>query len=130
VRSLETTLDGPSTSPSPSPRDVVGRHLATATVAFDAATCGHPLCRIGDGPDVMRPKFAEGGLAAVTELDRSMSRSPAADQVEIASETLAAWENERRVCDDHGGARVAYLNGGVAQLRNIVAELGGLRSPL
>ena len=31
--------------------------------------------------------------------------------------------NERRVCEDHGGARVAHLDGGIAQLRNILAEL-------
>jgi len=116
-------FDGTSTARSMSSQDVVSRHLATATAALDAATCGHPLCRIGDGPDVMRPKFAEGGLAAAAEIDRSMKRTSAAGLVELAAETLASWENERRVCEDHGGARVAYLNGGIAQLRNILAEL-------
>lgn len=118
-------LDGTSSARTESPREVVDRHLATATAALDAATCGHPLCRIGDGPDVTRPKFAEGGLAAVTELERSMRRSPAPDPVDVGSMILAAWEDERRLCEDHGGARVAYLNGGVAQLRNILAELAG-----
>jgi len=43
---------------------------------------------------------------------------------EAAAEVgLAAWEEERRSCDDHGGPRVGYLNGGVAQLRNILTEL-------
>jgi hypothetical protein len=116
--------DGPSTATDIDPRAVVSRHVATAAAAFEAATCGHPLCRIGDGPDVMRPKFAEGGLAAASELERSVRRSPTANPIEIAGETLAAWEEERRSCDDHGGPRVGYLNGGVAQLRNILTELG------
>ena len=123
-------FDGTSTARSLSPQDVVGRHRATATAALEAATCGHPLCRIGDGPDVMRPKFAEGGLAAVTELERSMTRTTASDPVELAAETLASWENERRVCEDHGGARIAYLNGGIAQLRNILAELHSAPAPV
>jgi hypothetical protein len=116
-------LDGLPISPTNSARDVVDRHRATATAALEAATCGHPLCCIGDGPDVTRPKFAEGGLAAVAELDRSMKHTSASDLVAPTSETLASWENERDVCEDHGGARVAYLNGGIAQLRNILAEL-------
>jgi hypothetical protein len=116
--------DGTSTATDVDPRAVVARHVATATAAFEAATCGHPLCRIGDGPDVMRPKFAEGGLAGASELDRSMRRSPTANPIEIAAETLAAWEEERRSCTDHGGPRIGYLNGGVAQLRNILSELG------
>jgi hypothetical protein len=115
--------NGTSTATDVDPRAVVHRHVVTATAAFEAATCGHPLCRIGDGPDVMRPKFAEGGLAAVNELERSLRRSPTASPIEIATETLAAWEDERRACDEHGGPRVGYLNGGVAQLRNILSEL-------
>jgi hypothetical protein len=119
-------MDHPNVTPTATdldPRAVVSRHVVTATSGFEAATCGHPLCRIGDGPDVMRPKFAEGGLAAVSELERSMGRGPTANPIEIAAETLAAWEEERRSCDDHGGPRVGYLNGGVAQLRNILTEL-------
>jgi len=115
--------NGISTATDFDPHAVVSRHVATAAAAFEAATCGHPLCRIGDGPDVMRPKFAEGGLAAATELDRSMERSPTTSPIELAADTLAAWEEERRSCDDHGGPRVGYLNGGVAQLRNILTEL-------
>ncbi len=115
--------NGTSAVTDPDPVAVVSRHVMSATAAFEAATCGHPLCRIGDGPDVMRPKFAEGGLAAVSELEREMRRSPTANPIELATETLSAWEEERRSCHDHGGPRVGYLNGGVAQLRNILNEL-------
>jgi hypothetical protein len=104
-------------------RDVVERHVRTATAALEAATCGHPLCRIGDGPDVMRPKFAEGGRVAAAELERLLKSSPASDPLEVVAETLTRWEDQRRGCPDHGGPRVAYLNGGVAQLRTIVEDL-------
>lgn len=119
---------GTSVAPARSPGEVVGRHVAAASAALEAATCGHPLCRIGDGPDVMRPKFAEGGLAAATELERSMARRPTSEPWRAASEMLAAWEAERRSCQDHGGPRIGYLNGGIAQLRNIVAELDPARA--
>jgi hypothetical protein len=115
--------NGTSTATDSDPHAVVSRHVAEATAAFEAATCGHPLCRIGDGPDVMRPRFAEGGLAATSELDHLMKRGPRTNPIELAADTLAAWEEERRSCDDHGGPRVGYLNGGVAQLRNILTEL-------
>jgi hypothetical protein len=103
--------------------DVVARHVRTATAALEAATCGHPLCRIGDGPDVMRPKFAQGGLAAAAELERSLRHTDRSDPIGVAEEVLTRWEDERRSCPDHGGPRVGYLNGGVAQLRTIIEEL-------
>jgi hypothetical protein len=103
--------------------DIVNRHVKAATAALEAATCGHPLCRIGDGPDVMRPKFAEGGLAAAAELERSLGHNDASDPIGGAEEVLARWEDERRGCPDHGGPRVGYLNGGVAQLRAIIEDL-------
>ena len=112
----------------PQPIDVLEHHRAVAESALNAATCGHPLCRIGDGPDVSRPKYAEGGLAAVSELQRKLRSATGLDAMSAAEELLASWEAERRASEDRGAAWVAYRNGGVAQLRAIVADLARVTS--
>ena len=102
--------------------DIVTRHLHVATAALEAATVHRPLCRIGDGPTVERPKFAEGGLAALTEVSDAVRRRPA-EVREVVDEVLARWEQEHLSCADHGGPQVAYLNGGVAGLRSLHDDL-------
>ena len=94
----------------------------------NAATCGHPLCRIGDGPDVSRPKYAEGGLAAVSELQRELRVVADTGALSVAEDLLATWEAERHASETRGAAWVAYRNGGVAQLRAIVDDLGKVTS--
>jgi hypothetical protein len=104
------------------PVDVLEHHRAVAESALDAATCGRPLCRIGDGPDVSRPKYAEGGLAAVSELQRKLRGGTDTDALTAAEGLLSTWEAERQASEARGAAWVAYRNGGVAQLRAIVDE--------
>ncbi|MGZ4709147.1 MAG: hypothetical protein ACXWBN_10450 [Acidimicrobiales bacterium] len=103
---------------------MVEHHRAVAESALNAATCGHPLCRIGDGPDVSRPKYAEGGLAAVSELQRKLRGSAGPDALTVAEDLLATWEAERHASEARGTAWIAYRNGGVAQMRAIVDDLG------
>ena len=86
------------------------------------------MCRIGDGPDVSRPKYAEGGLAAVSELQRKLRRGPDTDALTVAEELLGTWEAERHASEARGAAWVAYRNGGVAQLRAIVDDLAKVTS--
>ena len=118
----------PADAAIPQPIDVLEHHRAVAESALNAATCGHPLCRIGDGPDVSRPKYAEGGLAAVSELQRKLRSATGLAAMSAAEELLASWEAERRASEDRGAAWVAYRNGGVAQLRAIVADLARVTS--
>jgi hypothetical protein len=111
-------------TPAPSPpAEVLEHHRAAAESALQAATCGHPLCRIGDGPDVSRPKYAEGALAAVTELQRNIRDAAGTEALTAAQDLLATWEAERRTSEGRGPAWSAYRNGGVAQLRSVVADL-------
>ena len=88
-----------------------------------AATAGEPLCQITEGGDPTEPKFAEGALAAVTELQRQVRATPDASELAVARALLAAWEVEQDACAGRGVAWSAYRNGGVAELRSIVAEL-------
>ena len=83
------------------------------------------MCRIGDGPDVGRPKYAEGALAALTELQRSLGASTRTDAAAVAQDLLETWDLERRRSEGRGRAWVAYRNGGVAQLRGVVDDLTG-----
>jgi len=116
--------EAPADAAPPHPAEVLEHHRAVAEAALDAATCGRPLCRIGDGPDVSRPKYAEGGLAAVSELQRKLRGAAGSDPLPVAEDLLATWEAERHASKARGTAWVAYRNGGVAQLRAIVDDLG------
>ena len=115
----------PATPGTPSPAEVLEHHRALAESALEAATCGRPLCRIGDGPDVSRPKYAEGALVAVGELQRILEEDAGLDVSTAAQDLLAMWNVERRASENRGQAWVAYRNGGIAQLRAIVADLRG-----
>ncbi len=121
--------ESPADAALPQPVEVLEHHRAVAESALDAATCGRPLCRIGDGPDVSRPKYAEGGLAAVSELQRKLRGVPSGDALTLAEDLLASWEAERQASEARGAAWVAYRNGGVAQLRAIVDDLAKVASP-
>ena len=88
-----------------------------------AATAGEPLCRIAAGGDPTEPKFAEGALAAVTELQRHINATPTAGELAAARDLLTSWEAEKVACAGRGVAWSAYRNGGVAELRSFVAEL-------
>jgi hypothetical protein len=116
--------EAPADAALPQPVEVLEHHRAVAESALDAATCGRPLCRIGDGPDVSRPKYAEGGLAAVSELQRKLRSVTGSDALTVAEDLLASWEAERHASEARGPAWIAYRNGGVAQLRAIVDDLG------
>lgn len=109
--------------------EVLEHHRAVAESALNAATCGHPLCRIGDGPEVSRPKYAEGGLAAVSELQRKLRGATGIDALTATEDLLASWEAEKHAAEDRGAAWVAYRNGGVTQLRAIVDDLAKVASP-
>ena len=88
-----------------------------------AATAGGPLCRTTEGGDPTEPKYAEGALAAVTELQRQVRATPDSGELAAARALLATWEVEQDACAGRGVAWSAYRNGGVAELRSIVAEL-------
>jgi hypothetical protein len=120
--------ESPADAASPEPVEVLEHHRAVAESALDAATCGRPLCRIGDGPDVSRPKYAEGGLAAVSELQRKLRGGTDTDALAVAVDLLSTWEAERQASEARGAAWIAYRNGGVAQLRAIVDDLAKLSS--
>lgn len=118
----------PADDSLPQPIEVLEHHRAVAESALNAATCGHPLCRIGDGPEVGRPKHAEGGLAAVSELQRKLCGATGLDALSAAEDRLAGWEAERSASEDRGAGWVAYRNGGVARLIIIVADLAEVAS--
>lgn len=88
-----------------------------------AATAGEPMCRIAEGGDPTEPKYAEGALAAVAELQREVRATPDASELEVAQRLLGVWVVEQSACAGRGIAWSAYRNGGVAELRSIVAEL-------
>ena len=88
-----------------------------------AATAGEPLCRITEGGDPTEPKYAEGALAAITELQRTVRATPDGDALALARSLLASWEVQQEACASRGVAWSAYRNGGVAELRSLVAEL-------
>jgi len=111
-------------APPPLPIEVLDHHRALAESALNAATGGRPLCRISDITDVSRPKFAEGGLAAVREFQRKRSGEADTDTLTIAGDLLATWEIERQASETLGPTWAAYRNGGVARLRAIIADLG------
>ena len=85
-------------------------------------------CRSSDGADVSRPNYAEGGLAAVSELQWKLRDATGLDAQSAAEDLLATWKAERRASEDRGAAWVAYRNGGVAQLRIVVADLAEVAS--
>lgn len=88
-----------------------------------AATAGDPLCRIAEGGDPTEPKYAEGALAAIAELQRKVRAMPDSNMVAIARSLLATWKVEQDACAGRGVAWSAYRNGGVAELHSIVTEL-------
>jgi hypothetical protein len=103
---------------------VLEHRRSEAEAALLAATAGESLCRITEGSDPTEPKYAEGALAAVTELQREIRAMPDAGELAVAQRLLATWEVEQDACAGRGVAWSAYRNGGVAELRSIVADLG------
>lgn len=91
-----------------------------------AATAGEPLCRITEGGDPTEPKYAEGALAAIAELQRQVRHAPDERELDVARRVLANWVVEQDACAGRGVAWSAYRNGGVAELRNIVADLASV----
>ncbi len=102
------------------------RHRAVAETALVNATGGDPLCRVGDGPDVTGPKFAEGRLAAVAELQRTCRAAVGSDTEVLAHQTLARWQDEQRNSRVRSPAWDAYREGGIAELTSVVEELRGV----
>lgn len=102
---------------------VLEQRRAEAESVLLAATAGEPLCRITEGGDPTEPKFAEGALAAITELQRTVRATPDGDALALARSLLASWEVQQEACASRGVAWSAYRNGGVAELRSLVAEL-------
>ena len=105
------------------PARVIDHRRAEAESALVAATAGEPLCRIEAGGDPTEPKYAEGALAAVAELQRTIRAAPTVGELTAAQDLLARWEIEQAACAGRGVAWSAYRNGGVAELRRIVGEL-------
>ena len=113
----------PSTRVRPVPVGVLEHRRAEAESVLLAATAGDPLCRITEGGDPTEPKYAEGALAAVTELQRIIRATPDTGELAVARSLMATWEVEQDACAGRGVDWSAYRNGGVAELRSIVAEL-------
>jgi hypothetical protein len=108
--------------PSPSePRHLVALHRAHAEVALMEATAGRPLCRV-EGPDTEPVKRAEGRLAAIAELERSL-RATGADPRQAAARLVERWEEERGRVAARGAAWEAYHAGGIAELETVAHEL-------
>jgi hypothetical protein len=102
---------------------VLEHHRAAAESVLLTATAGQPLCRITEGGDPTEPKYAEGALAAITELQRTVRASPDDDELTLARSLLATWEVQQDACAGRGVAWSAYRNGGVSELRSLVDEL-------
>lgn len=115
--------EAPATPVGAGSHDVLEHRRAEAESALLAATAGESLCRITEGGDPTEPKFAEGVLAAVTELQRAVRSTPELGELAVSRQLLASWEREQAACAGRGVAWSAYRNGGVAELRAIVAEL-------
>jgi hypothetical protein len=105
---------------------VLEHHRAEAESVLLAATAGEPLCRITEGGDPTEPKYAEGALAAVAELQREVRGAPDATELNVARRVLANWVVEQGACAGRGVAWSAYRNGGVAELRSVVADLASV----
>ena len=105
---------------------VLDEHRAEAESVLLAATAGEPLCRITEGGDPTEPKYAEGALAAITELQRAVRSTPDGDELTLARSLLASWEVQQHACAGWGVAWSAYRNGGVAELRSLVTKLAAL----
>jgi hypothetical protein len=123
---------GSSDRETPAPAGPIGvleHRRAAAESVLLAATAGEPLCRITEGGDPTEPRYAEGALAAVTELRRQVRATPEAGALAVAQSLLASWEVEQNASAGRGVAWSAYRNGGVAELRGIVAELAPGEDP-
>jgi hypothetical protein len=111
----------PTVPPPPAPGlRVVERHRALAEADLTAATGGASLCRTDGAPDAKR---AEGALAAIAQLHRAAKREPTADPTGAAADLLTTWLADRDAAEDMGPDWRAYRDGGVAELRSVLAEL-------
>ena len=120
----------PDRLPAPTPRaSVLEQHRALAEAALVAATGGGSLCRTGDGPQVTGPKFAEGRLAAVADLQRKVRATPDADTEVLAREALTSWQHEQRVSGVQSPAWSAYRDGGMAELTSVIEDLSAMVAP-
>ena len=110
-------------APAPAPGDsrVHGR-LDRAEADLVAATGGAPLCRIDDHRGLAAIKHAEGRVAALREVERGVRRSAGADRLEVTRTVLGAWEAAQERDADRGVAWSAYRDGGVEELRALLAE--------
>ncbi len=105
---------------------VLERRRALAEAALVAATGGAPLCRTGNGPDVTGPKFAEGRLAAVAELQRKGRAAAGSESETLAQQVLARWQDELHTSRVRGPAWDAYRDGGIAELTSVIEDLRGV----
>jgi hypothetical protein len=120
----------PDPLPAPPPHAAaLERHRSQAEAALVAATGGGSLCRTGDGPEVTGPKFAEGRLAAVADLQRRARATAGTDVEDLAREALASWEAEQRTSAVRSPAWSAYREGGIAELTSVVEDLGAMAAP-
>ncbi len=114
----------PDQLPAPAPHAaVLERHRSQAEAALVAATGGGSLCRTGNGPEVTGPKFAEGRLAAVADLQRRARATAATDVEDLAREVLASWEAQQRTSAVRSPAWSAYRDGGIAELTSVIEDL-------
>jgi hypothetical protein len=107
---------------------VLERHRAKAETALVAATGGGSLCRICDGPEMTGPKFAEGRLAAVADLQRRARATAGTDVEDLARAALASWEAEQRTSSVRSPAWSAYRDGGIEELTSVVEDLSAMAS--
>ena len=117
----------PDPLPASSPHsEVLERHRSRAESALAAATGGGSLCRTGDGPGVTGPKFAEGRLSAVADLQRSARATADTEVEDLAREALASWEAEQRTSAVRSPAWSAYREGGIAELTSVIEALSAM----
>jgi hypothetical protein len=83
---------------------VLEHHRAEAESVLLAATAGEPLCRISEGGDPSEPKYAEGALAAITEVQRAVRSTPDRAELTLARSLLAAWEVKQDASASRGVA--------------------------
>ncbi len=114
------------TTPAPAdPRHLVALHRARAEVDLQEVAAGRSLCRVS-GPDLALVKRAEGRLAALAELERTM-RTTGVDASVAAEGLLGRWSTRCRDADGRGVAWEAYLEGGVVELEAVGRALDAMR---
>lgn len=116
--------------PRPTPADdLVARHRAAAETALAAATGGEPVCRIG--PDrVAAVEQAEGRLAALADVQRSLRNHDCTPPVEVASGLATTWRDGAVSAETRGPVWLAYRRGGADALDALTVELETLDADL